>query len=55
MQEINWTLEPREADIVMNALMARPWGEVNGLIQKLMQQAQRQPEPASNEAPSPEA
>ena len=47
---MNFKLEPNEVDHVMTLLMERPWKEVNGLINKIMAQAndpqmQNPPEP----------
>ena len=36
---ITWTLEPKEADYIMQVLMQRPFAEVQELINKLVKQA----------------
>jgi hypothetical protein len=36
---INWKVTEQEADYILRCLMARPYSEVNSLINKLMGQA----------------
>lgn len=36
---ITWTIEPKEADYIMQVLMQRPFAEVQELINKLVKQA----------------
>lgn len=42
-ESIKLQLKPQELDYLMQVLQQRPWGEVNALIQNLVQQANNQP------------
>lgn len=45
-------LAAQEVDVVLNALAARPWGEVNALMNSVLGQVQAQQQPAPAAAPS---
>jgi len=47
-------LAAQEVDVVLNALAARPWGEVNALMNSVLGQVQAQQQPAPAPA-QPEA
>ena len=51
---ITFAMTESEAQLVVNALTAMPWKDVNPLVQKLFQQANEQlkPPPASQPPPS---
>jgi hypothetical protein len=40
---MNFNVEPAELDLIMRGLMVMPWNQVNGLINKLLTQANNQP------------
>jgi hypothetical protein len=42
--EITWNITEQEADYIMKLIMARPYGEVAGLVQKLVNQANSKPD-----------
>jgi hypothetical protein len=44
LMEITWNITEQEADYIMKLIMARPYGEVAGLVQKLVNQANSKPE-----------
>jgi hypothetical protein len=44
LMDIIWTVTPQEADYIMKLIMARPYGEVSVLVQKLLDQANERPE-----------
>jgi hypothetical protein len=48
MNEVTLTLTIQELDYVMNSLGMRPFNEVNGLIQKCVNQANSQLKPDAN-------
>lgn len=45
-------LAAQEVDVVLNALAARPWGEVNALMNSVLGQVQAQQQPAPAAVPS---
>jgi leucyl aminopeptidase (aminopeptidase T) len=44
IMEITWVITEQEADYIMKLIMTRPYGEVAGLVQKLVNQANEKPE-----------
>jgi len=44
LMDITWNVTEQEADYLMKLLATRPYGEVVGLIQKLVDQANSKPE-----------
>ena len=48
---ITWRLNEKHADYIMNVLAARPYGEVSGLIQELLRQANTGPMVGPQEGP----
>jgi hypothetical protein len=53
VNEINLKLDPKEFEYLINVLAQRPFAEVNGLLQKMVQQA-NSPAPIAPEAGSSE-
>ncbi len=49
--KIKIELEDQELDVVMNGLAAMPWRASNGVIQKIMMQAQAQTQPPQQPLP----
>lgn len=49
-ESINLRLKPQELDYIMQVLQQRPWVEVNGLIQNLVQQANTPEVPSEPDA-----
>ena len=50
MNEVALKLDPKEFEYIINILAQRPFGEVNNLLQKMVQQANQQvaPQPAND-------
>ena len=53
MEELTIVLTPVELDYVCNSLADRPFREVNGLLQKILNQANSQTGAARNISPAP--
>ena len=52
MNEVILKLDPKEFEYLINVLAQRPFAEVNGLLQKMVQQANSGAPTATSEAPS---
>ena len=52
--QLTFTFSEAEAQIILNALVGRPYGEVASLIQNIQEQASRQLQPAPPIPPEPD-